>query len=96
MMLRLLALRYFKLCKHTDRTLLLFLDYFQFTKSTQNLLGRGSVAVRTESELISLLIRIAHGTRLASIQSEFMILTVQSTSTFPPSGPTRQLWTTAL
>jgi len=66
-------------------------------KPDQNLLGRSSVAIRTEPELTSLLlISISHGTPLDSVQSEFMIFTVRSTRTFPPSGPTRLLWTTAL
>jgi hypothetical protein len=66
------------------------------TKPDHNVLGKGLVTVRTEPELASPLSPISHGTSLDSVQSEFMMSTVRSTSTFPPSGPTRLLWTTAL
>lgn len=54
------------------------------------------ITARLQFELPWPMIRIAYGTVPGFVQSESMIPTVRSTSTLPPWGPTRLLWTTAL
>ena len=54
------------------------------------------IAVRPKPAPLWLLIRITYGAVPGLVQSELMTSTVLLTSTSPPSGPTRLLWTTAL